>query len=252
MIAVSGRAPLAGVYLDEHRCARRLIRVDPPEGADDALWPLLGHLAGALSPDRVPLLAGLETASPTPDDLQALCAAFGTTSGAPMLHLAGHTPEAKASLAPDHDARDAMRADLLRTWQELNAGPENIDLIALGSPHLSAAAMARLATLLDGRRAAVPLVVTTSRGERERARAAGTLARLEATGARVVVDLCWCSITEPILPPEARTVMTNSGKYAHYGPGLAGKGFRFGSLATCAEAAVTGRAPAGPPAWLAA
>lgn len=250
MIAVTGRAPLAGVYLDENRRARRLIRVEPPEGADDGFWPLLGHLAGALSPDRVPLLAGLKGAKPGPDDLQALCAAFGTTSGAPMLHLAGHTPEAIGALAPDHDSRDATRADLLRTWEELNAGPAEVDLIALGSPHLSAPAMARLADLLDGRRATVPLVVTTSRGERERARAAGTLARLEDAGALVVVDLCWCSVTEPILPTDARTVMTNSGKYAHYGPGLAAKAFRFGSLADCAEAAVTGCAPASPPAWL--
>jgi predicted aconitase len=44
--------------------------------------------------------------------------------------------------------------------------------------------------------------------------------------------------------------MTNSGKYAHYAPGLSGRAVRFGSMADCVSAAVTGRAP-GPPAWLA-
>ena len=76
------------------------------------------------------------------------------------------------------------------------------------------------------------------------------LERLTEAGARVIPDLCWYSITEPVFPPAARTVMTNSGKYAHYGPGLSGRRFRFGSLADCAAAACTGRAPAGLPVWL--
>ncbi len=44
--------------------------------------------------------------------------------------------------------------------------------------------------------------------------------------------------------------MTNSGKYAHYGPGLTGREVRFGSLSACAEAAVTGRAPHELPRWI--
>jgi hypothetical protein len=67
---------------------------------------------------------------------------------------------------------------------------------------------------------------------------------------QVVTDLCWCSITEPVFPPTARALMTNSGKYAHYAPGLHGRAVRFGSLAACVAAALTTRAP-GPPAWLA-
>jgi hypothetical protein len=58
-------------------------------------------------------------------------------------------------------------------------------------------------------------------------------------------------IGEPVIPPEVRTLMTNSGKYAHYAPGLVGRGVRFGSLASCVEAACGGRAPEEPPAWLA-
>jgi len=57
---------------------------------------------------------------------------------------------------------------------------------------------------------------------------------------QVVTDLCWCSISEPVFPPGARTLMTNSGKYAHYAPGLSGRAVRFGSLADCVTAAVTG------------
>ena len=98
-IALTGRAPLAGVYLDAHRKAGRVIDVELPAGIDDAFWPLVGYLAGQEAPDRIPLLRGLAPAHPTRDDLKALCAAFGTTSAAPMLHVEGVTPEAAGAAA---------------------------------------------------------------------------------------------------------------------------------------------------------
>jgi predicted aconitase/predicted aconitase with swiveling domain len=251
-IAMTGRAPLSGVYLDAERRATRIIEVDLPAGHDDALWPLLGYLAGAVAPDRIPLLRGLEAARPSDDDLKALCAAFGTTSAAAMLHVAGHTPEAGAvDPAADHAA--ITRAGLARAWAAFNDGSAEVELVAIGSPHASVAECRRLAALVAGRKRAdgVDLVVTCGRDTLAAITADGTLAALTAFGARVHPDLCWCSITEPVFPPAARTVMTNSGKYAHYGPGLTGRAMRFGSMADCVAAACTGRAPDAPPYWLA-
>jgi predicted aconitase len=68
---------------------------------------------------------------------------------------------------------------------------------------------------------------------------------------QIVPDLCWCSISEPVFPPEAKVLMTNSGKYAHYAPGLSGRQVRFGSLANCVDAACSGRAAKDLPHWLA-
>ena len=68
----------------------------------------------------------------------------------------------------------------------------------------------------------------------------GHIAVLEAFGAQVLNDTCWCMITEPVIPPSARNLMTNSGKYAHYGPGLVGRKAHFGSMAECVEAACKG------------
>jgi len=45
-------------------------------------------------------------------------------------------------------------------------------------------------------------------------------------------------------------LMTNSGKYAHYGKGLTGREVRFGSLRDCARAALDGHAETGLPNWL--
>ena len=95
-----------------------------------------------------------------------------------------------------------------------------------------------------GEPADVELDLSTTELDRD-----GSLARLKANGVQVIPDLCWCSITEPVFPPQARAVMTNSGKYAHYGPGLSGRALRFGGLADCARAARTGQA-APLPHWL--
>lgn len=249
-IAVTGRAPLAGVYLDDQRAARRVIDIDLPAAPDDAFWPLIGWLAGRLSPDRIPLLRGLAPARPDADALKALCAAFGTTSAAPMLHVEGVTPEAHR-LAPDADLRRIAPADLAEGWRLLNEGPEAIDLVALGSPHASASECRALARRLAGRRVRVPTIVTAGRDIIDRARAEGVLEVLAQAGVTVLPDLCWCSISRPVFPEGARTLMTNSGKYAHYGPGLSGCAVRFGSLDRCIDAALSGRAPKDLPGWMA-
>lgn len=248
-IAMTGRAPLSGVYLDEPRQARRIIDVDLPEALDDAFWPLIGWLAGKAAPDRIPLLRGLQAARPSPENLKAVCAAFGTTSAAPMLHVEGVTPEADR-IAHDADHARISRADMAAGWRVLNDGPEAVELVAIGSPHASLIECAALADELDGRRVAVATIVTAGRAVIGQARADGTLARLEAAGVQVLPDLCWCSISEPVFPPGTRALMTNSGKYAHYGPGLSGRAVRFGGLAACAAAAVTGHAPKSLPDWL--
>jgi predicted aconitase len=246
---MTGRAPLSGVYLDENRQARRILDIDLPEGFDDAFWPLIGWLAGKAAPDRIPLLRGLAAAHPSPENLKALCAAFGTTSAAPMLHVAGVTPEAD-KVAPAADHVRITRADMAAGWRVLNDGPATIELVAIGSPHASLLECRALADALAGRRVKVATIVTAGRAVMDKARAEGTLDRLTGAGVQVLPDLCWCSISEPVFPPGTRALMTNSGKYAHYGPGLSGRAVRFGGLAACAEAAVTGHAPQALPGWL--
>ena len=251
-IALTGRAPLSGVYLDAPRAARRVIEIDLPDAHDDAIWPMLGWLAGRLSPDRIPLLRGLERTDPSEDDLKALCAAFGTTSAAPMLHVAGITPEADGALAPGADMLRAGRADLAEVWQGFNTGNAEVDLIAFGSPHFSHAECRALVAALGGRprHQDTQVIVTVGQNVLDAIRADGTSAALENSGVQIVPDICWCSISEPVFPPEAKTVLTNSGKYAHYGPGLSGREVRFGSLRDCADAAVTGQASTTLPNWL--
>lgn len=252
-IALTGRAPESGVYLDENRRPQRVLDIDCPTTAGDAFWPLIGYLAGKASPDRIPLLRGLGRARPTRDDLKALCAAFGTTSAAPMLHVEGVTPEAHLTPCDNADHQRITRSDMVAAWTTLNAGPADIDLVAIGSPHASIGECRALADHLADQtcRPEVAIIVTAGQAVIDEARQDGTLDTLRRAGVQVLPDLCWCSIIEPVFPARTRTVMTNSGKYAHYGPGLSGRVVRLGSLADCVEAALFGRVQPRLPAWLA-
>ncbi|MBT8408149.1 MAG: aconitase family protein [Alphaproteobacteria bacterium] len=253
-IAITGRAPISGVYTDARRAPRRIIDVALPDTEPgETLWPLLGWLVGRLSPDRIPLVRGLEALRPSRDDLKALCAAFGTTSGVPMLHIAGHTPEASLEPAPRADRHSLDTAALRDAWRELNRAGPDIDLVAIGSPHASLSELCRMSGLFGRRRCrkGTEMIVTIGRDVLHEARAARVADRLAQAGVRLIPDLCWCSITEPVFPPSTRTIMTNSGKYAHYAKGLSGRDVRLGSLQDCVDAAVSGKAPSRPPDWLA-
>ena len=252
-VAMTGRAPYCGTYADSGRQARRIVELAAvPTDVDDGFWPLLGWVLGKLSPDRIPLLRGLEEMNVDDDAMKAICAAFGSTSGAPMLHIAGHTPEAGMPSAPAADRVTIDREMLADAWRQLNSGGADIDLVAIGSPHLSLAELHLIDAAFDGRHrhADVKLILTIGRDVLDIARRDGVAARLEASGATLYSDLCWCSITQPLFPPETKVLMTNSGKYAHYATGLSGCRVRLGGITACVEAAVSGIANTALPRWL--
>jgi hypothetical protein len=257
-IALTGRAPLTDCHISANRHATIEIAVPDLGPVDDAFYPLLGYHVGLLSPNAIPVITGLEQVSPSLDDLKAFGAAFGTSSAAPMFHIVGVTPEAATLAQALGDAAPEKRvlisrADLQASWRELNSATDaSADLISLGNPHLSKGEIARLAALCRGKRKrdGVAMVITCGRATHEAATAAGDVAVLEDFGVQFVTDTCWCMLTEPIVPPKARNLMTNSGKYAHYGPGLVGRKVHFGSLAACVAAACSGEASDALPGWL--
>ena len=251
-IAMTGRVPLTGVYLTENRHPACELHVHSPKEVDDAFWPMLGWLAGSKSPQTIPLITGLERLAPSKDDLKAMCAAFGTTSAAAMLHVRGHTPEADLPLRQGVKVHPITMADFAQVWRDFNCIAETVDLVAIGSPHASYSECLSFANALNDRHchSNTNTIITVGRHVHSQCASTGLLDRLKKVGVRIIPDLCWCSITEPLFPESASVLMTNSGKYAHYANGLTGRAVRFGSLKACAEAAVTGKAPDTPPNWL--
>ncbi|WP_369781743.1 aconitase X [Pseudomonas sp. WC2401] len=255
-IALTGRAPLIGCHLEDQRKARLQIELPTLGNLNDAFYPLLGYHIGALAGSRIPLILGLKQQHPDLDDLKAFGAAFATTSAAPLFHIAGVTPEALDPAQVLDGPLPVLKVsleDLLLSWHELNSARDpQVDVVSLGNPHFSLSEFARLARLCQGRKRHpdVVLAITCGRAVLEQARAAGHVGVLEAFGAVIVSDTCWCMLGEPVIPPAARNLMTNSGKYAHYAPGLVGRKVHFASLAECVAAACSATASGRLPAWL--
>ena len=255
-IALTGRAPLIGCHLEDQRKARLQIELPTLGNLDDAFYPLLGYHIGALAGSRIPLILGLKQQHPDLDDLKAFGAAFATTSAAPLFHIAGVTPEALDPAQVLDGPLPVLKVsleDLLLSWHELNSARDpQVDVVSLGNPHFSLSEFAQLARLCQGRKRHpdVVLAITCGRAVLEQARAAGHVGVLEAFGAVIVSDTCWCMLGEPVIPPAARNLMTNSGKYAHYAPGLVGRKVHFASLAECVDAACSATASGRLPQWL--
>ena len=256
--ALTGRVPAAGLHLDEGRRATVHVELKgiPSSAMErDDFYPLLGYRVGQLVENQVAVLEG-SAASPSTDQLKSLLAAAASSGSVALLHLAGITPEAAT-------VRDALQGrnpagrltitmdDLRHAFRELNQQVTgSVDLIAFGSPHASLAECRALAGLMRGRRAAdgVQVFVTTSRGVRDLLSRSGELTALEAFGASVTADTC--IVVAPLVRPGARRLMTNSGKYAHYGPGILGVETAFGTTEECVASAEAGRVVRESSPWL--
>ena len=122
--------------------------------------------------------------------------------------------------------------------------------MALGTPHFGLGEFETLVRLFDGRsvKAGVPMLVSTSRGVREMARARGWIAALEASGVEVPVDVC--TYHSPRVRGLRGRVMSNAAKWAYYAPGMLGVEVAFGSLKECVESAIRGEVWRDPDLWI--
>ncbi|KAF4947532.1 hypothetical protein FSARC_13950 [Fusarium sarcochroum] len=246
MIALVGRAPAMGCHLDEGRQPQIAIQVPDLSYFDESVFPLLGYHIGSIVGGKIPIIYGMEASNARIDaDLKAFGAGFATTSSAPMFHIKGITPESFTVIVPENLQESRIEMDDLRmTWKQLNtAADDTVGIIALGNPHFALEEFLSLIKLTKGRtkHSEVEIVITLGRFIYQQAKDAGYLEALERFGAKFINDTCWCMLQEPVVPRRWCNIMTNSAKYAHYGPGITGKKFHFGSMAACVEAACTGK-----------
>jgi predicted aconitase len=260
--------------------------LNPYETEADAFYPLLGYVCGTLSDSRVPLVVGLEASRITTDQLKSFSAAFGTTGSSALFHIAGITPEAKMNdnwaskvsflptikIALDdiQNAFCSLDSDGVGLDRKASSNSTIIDLVAFGNPHLSLTECLDLAKMVElqqtpastGSRQQekasirkkhpnVKVVATLSRSVFEEATKNGYIETMSRFGFEFINDTCWCMLTEPVVPVDPHaTIMTNSGKYAHYAPALVNKRVRFGSMAACLKAAQLGTISSSAPRWL--
>lgn len=244
---ISGRAPLCGLHLDENRRARAVVRTDTLSSAlknTDAFYPVLGAWLGATFGETVAVIDGLPSVL-SDDRLKAVAAGAASTGAIGLFHIAGVTPEALTvevacgGVAPE--AEVSLTADMIRQVRNRLSTVDDdcIDAVAVGSPHFSRAEFDALATLSQGRRFTIPFYACTGRDVLAALEADGKRTVLEAAGVIFVVDTC--VVVAPILPEAGGVLMTNSAKFAHYGPANTGFDVVYGSLSDCVASASEGR-----------
>ena len=234
--AITGRTAAYGLHLDENRRAALQVSVRcPVRTLSD--FGALGYLAGKVARSRVPYFVGLaEYCSDAA--LKALGAAMAASGAVALYHVAGVTPEADRPDVLASDYETLVVDDLRPAYDALNSDVREIDLVWFGCPHAGLEEMAEVVRLLAGRRVRAALWITTAREMRERAEAEGLVAALEASGGRVVADMC--VVVAPMQELPFHALATPSAKGATYLPSHAGLPVRYGTVERCVEAAVSG------------
>ena len=234
--AITGRTAAFGLHLDENRRATLQVVVRcPVRTLSD--FGALGYLVGKAAGNRVPYFLGLEEAC-SDAALKALGAAMAASGAVALYHVAEVTPEADRPdvLVPDRET--LVVDDLQPAYAALNSDVCQIDLVWFGCPHASLEEVAEVVRLLNGRRVRSALWITTAREVREQAQAEGLVASVEASGGRVVADMC--AVVAPMQELGFGTLATPSAKGATYVPSHAGLQVRYGAVEQCVEAAVSG------------
>src|ERR1700731_3061073 len=242
---LTGRTPRYGYHLDERRRATLLIQTSftPRELSD---WGALGGIVGRLAGDywQVPALVGIDRV-PGSDEMKHFGAALASYGSVALFHMVGITPEAQRldDVLPDGDIRthDVGEHDI-RAFQAAYAQQiDKVDLVVFSAPQLSLVEMRQRASLLDGRRADIPLLAVTSPQVKPDADRMGLTARIEAAGGTVLSGMCFYqSYAREMREANGwQRLATNSAKLANI---LGGYGYRpvLLGMAACVEAACAG------------
>lgn len=245
--AITGRAPAAGLHLDENRNADVVIILEDVSRDlldRDVVYPVLGHLIGAVVGKRVPVIVGLPS-SVSEDRLKAVGAAAASSGSVGMFHAVGSTPEAPTledALGGIEPASiiTVRSSDLRRARDQLSTTQTSeLGAVCLGTPHYSTDEFANLVPLLAGERSTVPFYVSTGRDVLIEIEELGWLAALDAAGVQIVTDTC--TYITPAIANINGPVMTDSGKWAYYAPGNIGVEVVYGSTEDCVRSAIAGR-----------
>jgi predicted aconitase len=241
---IVGRTAAYGLHLPENRLAQYRIDVRCPLRTISD-WSALGYLVGrqvrggvpyfclqdvSVDADRMPD-AGLV------DCLKSLGAAMAASGAVALYHVDGITPEAQEANVLSSETRQIVIDDLEAGYQALNGSDRRVDLVSVGCPHASPSEIGDISRAVAGKHLSADLWVTTARETREQM--SNEVEIIKAAGGRVVADTCM--VVAPVEQLGFRVMATNSAKMAIYTPSHSGLAVRFGSLAHCIKAAVTGR-----------
>jgi predicted aconitase len=237
--AITGRVPKYGLHLDENRRGTHLIRVERQPKTDKD-YAVLGYFAGQIAGKEVPVFDGIKT-PPSIENLKALGAALASSGASALFHMIGFTPEARQRKNVIGDKADAIlfgENEYDKVCEKFLFSGQ-VDFVVLGCPHTSIVEIRDIAKLLTGRKIKAGLWVCTSRQIKSLSDTMGYSKIITDAGGEIICDTCPV-LCATLIERSYRTVATNSGKMAHYAPGLWNMQPVLLDMGQCIDAAVRG------------
>ena len=209
--AILGKTANYGLHLDENR--KPTVVIDADIDGSIFSYSLLGQAVGMAIGGGVPYFRGI---SPEVEEAKTLCAAMAASGSVALYHVEGVTPEAGNFDVSDLEVIHIGEKELQAAYDKLNT-VDDIQLIALGCPHLTEKEMHQIASFLKGKKKVnkdVEIWFCTSAEIRDRC---PEDVRIMEEFGPVLADTCM--VVAPIEGTFQRTG-TNSAKAGNYLPTL--------------------------------
>ncbi len=173
-------------------------------------------------------------------------AAAAASGSVALYHILGVTPEAEklGRFLKKEKSKETLELglrEMRETKEEMcttRAG--DVDFIAVGCPHYSIRELGKVAALLKGKKICegTEFWIYTTKHVEMLAKRMGYFDIIESSGAQILTETCMLVSPTDIYGFE--TMMTDSGKCAHYAPALCETEVLYGSIEQCIEAAFKG------------
>jgi predicted aconitase len=248
--AVTGRIPYIGLLRPENRYGKVLVEIDNLDlnNFTEAHYGALGYYVGDFAQNRTVAIDGLPQ-NIVLDAIKYFLSPLPVSGSVGLCFMVGISPETptrEAALGNKKPEEKVIigKKELEDTWGKLsNATGQDIDMVAIGCPHLSILEFKRIAARMAGKKVHkdVKLVIGTSSVIYAAAKVAGYTNVLEEAG--VIFDNSCISLGNAYLyyNEGVRTVVTDSARAAHYAIRAHGAKVFYGTRQECIDAAVTGK-----------
>lgn len=176
--AIIGKTPNYGLHLDKERRATHIVELDfQPEGED---FPLLGLLIGK-EVQGIPYLK----IKGDYDDFKLMGAAMAASGSIAMYHVEDFTPEYKNAIKDKIERIRIEKSDIDEMKKSVD-----VELVAIGCPHVSPTELRRIAEFVKGRKkkSDVELWIFAAKSVLENHK--DLVKVIENFGGKVMIDTC--------------------------------------------------------------
>jgi len=260
--ALTGKVPNIGLHIKENRRGQILFHLtgfNSEAFKDEVFYPALGYFIGKISQDKIPVIKGLN-AKVSSDQFKALGAASASSGAVGLFHVIGLTPEANTleEAFQNHKPEQVIEItpidieNIIRELSTFKGNEIHIDSVVLGCPHFSFEEFRHLAKIIrsfggEKKNSKVRFIIETNHISYTLLKRCNDLHTIVDFGAEIIFDTC--IFHSPILSPETRVIMTNSGKCSYYSPGELGVEVVFGDMENCVKSAIKAKFHREPYLW---